>query len=79
MQKPYTGRCNRCGGAQRLVTDHSTLKQSYLLALNFDFDDLRHFGKLTQRATQPTIALDPIHNRSKQYFTARVILVSGEH
>jgi hypothetical protein len=33
------------------VADHPALKRSYLLALNFDFDDLGHFGKLTQRAT----------------------------
>jgi hypothetical protein len=86
MQKLCTGRCNRrggaCnrrGGAQRLGTDHSTLKRSYLLAPNSDFDDLRHFGKVTQRATQSIKVLDLIHNRSKQYSTPRAILVSEEH
>jgi hypothetical protein len=47
------------------VADHPALKRSYLLAPNSDFDDLGHFGKLTQRATQPTKALNPAHNRSK--------------
>jgi hypothetical protein len=61
------------------VTDHPTLKRSYLLTPNSDFDDLGHFGKITQRATQPTKALDPIHNISKKYSTPRAILVSGEH
>jgi hypothetical protein len=61
------------------VVDHPALKRSYLLAPDSNFDDLRHFGKLTQRATQPTKALNPVHNGSKQYFTLRAIIVSGEH
>jgi hypothetical protein len=61
------------------VVDHPALKRSYVLAPNSDFDDLGHFGKLTQRATQPTKALDPVHTESKQYSTLRAIIVSGEH
>jgi hypothetical protein len=61
------------------VADHPTLKRSYLLALNSDFDDLGHFEKLTQRATQYTKAFDPVLNGSKQYSTQRVIIESKEH
>jgi hypothetical protein len=38
----------------RVVTDLSTLKWLQLLAPNSDFNDLGHFGKLTQRVTHPT-------------------------
>jgi hypothetical protein len=61
------------------VVDHPALKRSYLLALNFDFNDLGYFGKLTQRDTQPTKVFDLIPNGSKQYSTQRAIIVSKEH
>jgi hypothetical protein len=80
-RKTLTGRAgaDRTRPVTSPVTDHSSIKQRYLLAPNSNFDDLGHFGKLTQRDTQPTKALDPIHNGSKQYSTPRAILVSGEH
>jgi hypothetical protein len=55
-------RASKCNGHAASVADHPALKWSYLLAPNSDFDDLGHFGKLTQRATQPTKAFDPIRN-----------------
>jgi hypothetical protein len=61
------------------VTDHPALKRSYLLTPNSDFDDLRHFEKLTQRATQPNKAFDPVLNGSKKYSIQRVIKESKEH
>ena len=50
-----------------------------MLTFSSEFDDLGHFGKLTQRAIQSIWLLNPSQNVSKQYFNLKAILISGEH